>query len=93
MQAVLESLALLGLNLVGNHYLSANLILDINPDEDLLPVSRKVIREALSNLWEDPAVRESMNIQGQFSTNNSASYLFDQIKRSLSDDFIPTDSG
>lgn len=90
LQAILEALPMLGLNLHNSSYDAASLVEDLDPQERGSDSDGEV-KQAMTVLLRDPAIKAALNQRAEFQLNDSAVYFFKALDRVMDRNFIPTD--
>ncbi|ORY76578.1 putative guanine nucleotide-binding protein alpha-1 subunit [Leucosporidium creatinivorum] len=88
MQLVLESIPFLSLSVAEEHKGAKILVEDIDPDER--SISQELL-DALVKLRSDPAVLAILDCKARWQLNDSASYFFAEVERTLREGYIPSD--
>lgn len=89
LRTVLESLPLLRLSLDPSNRKAATTVMEMDAAED--PHLLLMIRPEIILLVQDPAVREALEHTAKFQLNNSAGYFFDNVGRTITGGYVPSD--
>lgn len=67
----------------------AQVIISIPRDQE--PAVTKEIAEAVTNLWSDPAIKQTFGRSNEYQLNDSTQYYFENIQRISSPNYIPSE--
>lgn len=67
----------------------AQRIIDIPRDQE--PVVTKELADAVTNLWQDPAIMQTFDRSSEYQLNDSSRYYFENIQRIAAPEYIPSE--